>query len=100
MKIAKKRVRMQTPLVNPIIDLERPLEKVLQMSKYIATQYHNTHGNNDSRSYEINFPFYGGGSPEEQLVLKDKSLKALDGQSIRTGPLTYAFNEKLFTGDT
>ena len=30
MKIAKKKARMQSPLVNPIIDLERPLEKVLK----------------------------------------------------------------------
>ena len=30
MKIAKKKGRMQTPLVNPIIDLERPLEKILK----------------------------------------------------------------------
>ena len=29
-KIAKKKVRIKTPLVNPIIDLERPLEKVLK----------------------------------------------------------------------
>ena len=30
MKIAKKKVRITTPLVNPVIDLERPLEKVLK----------------------------------------------------------------------
>ena len=35
-KIAKKKVRMQSPLVNPIIDLERPLEKVLKKGEYIA----------------------------------------------------------------
>ena len=27
---------MQSPLVNPIIELERPLEKVLQKENYIA----------------------------------------------------------------
>ena len=30
MKIAKKNVRMQIPLVKPIINLEMPLEKVLK----------------------------------------------------------------------
>ena len=65
MKIAKKKVRMRTPLVNPIIDLGRPLEKVLKKGKYIAIKCHNTPGDNDSGSYEINFPYYGGGSPEE-----------------------------------
>ena len=42
---------------------------------------------------------YGGGSPEEWLVWKDKLLKALDGQSISTGPLRHTFTERLLTGD-
>ena len=40
MKIAKKKVRMQSPLVNPIIDLVRPLEKVVKKRKYIAIKCH------------------------------------------------------------
>ena len=55
---------------------------------------------NDSRSYEINLPLYGGGSPEEWLVWKDKLLKALDGQSISRDTLQYTFTEHLLTGDT
>ena len=55
---------MQTPLVNLIIDLERPLEKVLKKGEHIAIKHHNTPGNNDSGSYEINLSYYGGGSPE------------------------------------
>ena len=86
MKIAKKKLRMQTPLVNPIIDLERPLEKVLKKGAYIANKYHNTSADNDSGFYEINLPYYGGESPEEWLVWKDKLFKTLDGQSISTGP--------------
>ena len=62
MKIAIKKGRMQTPLVSPIIDLERP------KGEYIAIECHNTPGDNDSRYYEINLPYYGGGSPEEWLV--------------------------------
>ena len=42
MKIDKKKVRMQTPLVNPIIDLEKPLEKVLNKDKYIAMKCRDT----------------------------------------------------------
>ena len=68
MKIAKKKVRMQTPLVNPIIDLESPLEKVLKKGEYIAIKYHNTSGDVDSGSHDINLPYYGRGSPEEWLV--------------------------------
>ena len=59
---------MQTPLVNPIIDLERLLEKVLQKGEYIAIKCHNNRGDNDSGSHEINLPYYGGGSLEEWLV--------------------------------
>ena len=99
MKIAKKKVKITSSLVNPIIDLERPLEKVLKKGKYIAIKCHNTAGVTDSGSYEINLPCYGGGSPEEWLVWKDKLLKALDGQSISTGPLRYTFTERLLTGD-
>ena len=76
MKIAKKKVRMQTPLVNPIIDMERPLEKLLKKGELIEIKHHNTPGHNDSGSYEINLPYYRGGSPEEWLVWKDKLLKA------------------------
>ena len=99
MNIAKIKVRMQSPLVNPIINLERPLEKVLKKGQYIAIKCHNTLGDNDSGSYEINLPYYGGGSPKEWLVWKDKLLKALDGQSISTGPLHYTFTERLLTDD-
>ena len=99
MKITKKKVQMQSPLVNPIIDLERTLEKVLKKREYIAIKYHNTPGDNDSGFYEINLPYYGGGSPEEWLGWKDKLLKALDGQSISMGPLRYMFTECLLTGD-
>ena len=99
MNIAKKKVRKQSPLVNQIIDLERPLEKVLKKGEYIAIKCHNTPGDNDSGSYEIHIPYYGGGSPEEWLFWKDKLLKALDGQSIRTDPLRYTFTERLLTGD-
>ena len=72
MKIAKKKVRMQSSLVNPIIDLERPLEKVLKKGEYIAIKCHNTPVDNDSGFYESIHPYYGGGSPEEWLVWKDK----------------------------
>ena len=91
MKISKKKVRIQIPLVILIIDLERPLEKVLKKGEYIAIKYHNTPGDYDSGSYEINLPFYGGGTPEEWLVWTEKLLKALDGQSISMGPLRYTF---------
>ena len=99
MKIAKKKVRIQTPIVNLIIDLERPLEKVLKEGKYKVIKCHNTPGVNDSGSYEINLPCYGGGSLKEWLVWKDKLLKALDGQSISTIPKMYTFTERLFIGD-
>ena len=54
---------MTTPLVNPIIDLERPLENVLKKDECIAIKCHNTPGDNGSGSYEIDLPYYGGGSP-------------------------------------
>ena len=49
MKISKKEIKFQPPLVNPVIDLERPLE-------YLAIKCLNTPGDNDSESYEINLP--------------------------------------------
>ena len=85
--------------MNPIIDLERLLEKVLKKGDYISIKCHNTPGDNDSGSYEINLFYHWGGSPEEWPVSKDKLLKALDGQSIKTGPLWYTFTERLLSGD-
>ena len=60
MKMNKKKVRMQTPLVNLIIDLEGILKK----GEYIAIKYHNILGDNDSGSYGINLFYYVGRSPE------------------------------------
>ena len=99
MIVAKKKIRMQTPLVNLIIDLKTPLEKVLKKVKNIAIKCHNTPGDNDSGSYEINLPYCRGGSPEECLGWKAKLLKALDGPSISIGPLRYMFTECMLTGD-
>ena len=65
---------MQSPLVNPIINLERSNEKVLKIGGYIAIKCHDTPGDEDSESYEINLPNYGGGTPEEWLVWLDKLL--------------------------
>ena len=87
MTIAKKKERIQSPLVNPIINLKRLRDMVPKEGYYIAIKCHNTPGDNDSGSYEINLPYYGGGSPEEWLFWKDKLLKVVDGQSISTGPL-------------
>ena len=71
----------------------------MEKGEYIAINCHNTPGDNDSGFYRINRPYYGGGSPEEWLVWKDKLLKALDGQNVNTGPLWYTFTERLLTGD-
>ena len=56
MRISKKKVKMKTPLVNPIIDLERLLVKVLEKEEYIEIKCHNKPGVNDNRSYEISLP--------------------------------------------
>ena len=107
MKIDKNKVKLQTILVNPIIYLKRLPEKVAwkgrlkrcSKQKYIAIKCHNTPGDCDGRSYEINLPYFGGGSPEEWLVWKDKVLKTLDDQSISMAPQRYTFIERLLTGD-
>ena len=65
MKTTKTEVRLQTPLTNPIINLERRLEKVMKKREYIGIKYHNTPGDNHSGSYAIKLPYYGEGSPEE-----------------------------------
>ena len=54
---------------------------------------------NDSGSYDINLPYYRGGSFEEKLVRKDKLLKALVGQSIGTEPQKDTFTERFLTSD-
>ena len=90
---------MQSPLVNPIIDLESPVDMILKKGEYIAIKYHNTPSDNDSWLYEINLPYYGGGSREEWIVWKDKLFKALDGQGSGMGRLRYMFTERLLKGN-
>ena len=45
-KIAKKKVMSSTSLVNPIIGLERPLEKILRKGEYKVIKCHYTPGDN------------------------------------------------------
>ena len=93
MKIAKKKVWMQIPLANPMIDRERQLEKILKKGQNISICY-NTPDDNHSGSYKINLPYYGGWSPEEWLVNKNKVFMALNGQGIR-----YTLTERLLSGE-
>ena len=77
MKIAKNKVRFQTPFLNPIIVLEKLLKKSLKKRACITIKCHHTPGDNDSESYEINFYHCGGGSPEEWLVWKGQITQGL-----------------------
>ena len=71
---------------------------MLNNGLYDAIKCHNTPGDNDSGSYGINLLYYGGGSPEERLVWRDKHLKALGGQDINMEAQRYMFTEHLLEG--
>ena len=77
--------------------MERPLEKVLKKGDYIAIKCHNTPGDNDFGSYDID--------PSEEDHLKSglsgktNYSNNLNGQSISTRPLRYTFTKCLLTGD-
>ena len=78
MKVTKKKVSIQSPLVNPIIDLERLLEKELKTGLYIAFKCHNTPGYNNSRSYEITLA---------SLTMEEEHLKSgLSGKTKYSRP--------------
>ena len=100
MIFAKKKVRIQTPLFIPIIDLEIPFEKIVKKCECIVIRCHKTSGVAYSVSFDIRLPYYGGGSSEDLLVWKDKSLKALEGQGISIGPQRFIFTPCLKRGDT
>ena len=93
MRTSKKKSKMRTSLINLIIDLERLPENVLKNREFIAIKYHNTYSVNDSGLYEIILPYYGGGTPDEWLIWKDKLLKALEGQGISIGTKRHTFTE-------
>ena len=56
MNIAKKKMKIQSLLVNPIIDLESPLEKVLKQGEYIAIKCYDTPNDKDTESYRSTSP--------------------------------------------
>ena len=85
MKITKKKVRIQTLLVNLIIKLERPLEKIHKKGECIVIKRHNAPVDSDSGFYEINPSYYGGESPDKWLVWKGELYKTLNSQVIRMG---------------
>ena len=57
MKFCQEESQDPISLVNPIIDLERLLEKTQEKDEYIAIKCSNTPSDNDSGSYEINLPY-------------------------------------------
>ena len=71
-KIAKKNTKTRTLLVNSLIGKESSLEETLKKGEYIATKSQNMPDEMNSRSYEINLLYYGGGTAEKLLVWKDK----------------------------
>ena len=68
LKIVKKKVKFQSYLMNPIINLGQMLEEILSKHKCTSIKDHNIPGDNDSGSYENNLSYYGKELPEEQLV--------------------------------
>ena len=68
MKIAKRKLKKNTHLVNSIINLKRPIEKVLEKGNYIATKYHDAFGEMDSEIYEDHLSYYGGNICDECLI--------------------------------
>ena len=62
----------------------------------IAIKCHNTPGDNDSWTYEINLPYYVEGIPEEWLVWKDILLLALNGKGISRITQRYIFTDRLW----
>ena len=98
MKIAKKSMGNQSPLVSPKSTWKSQLRRFSKKGECIAIKYHNTTGDNNSGSYEINLPYYGAGSAKEWLVWKDRLLKGLDGKNISTWPLRYTFTKQLLIG--
>ena len=87
-------------MVNPIIPLERPEEKVLEPSKYIDHTCHNTTGNSTSGKYVIKIPRLDSSTPEECIILVDLVQKALVGQNVvTTGPPIYECMERVLKGD-
>ena len=56
MKIARMKLKNYTLLVNPIIDLDRPVEMTIKKGEEIAYKYHNVHGDLKSSIYATNLP--------------------------------------------
>ena len=63
MTIAKKKVEVQTFPINQSLTCKKTARK-----DDVVNKYHNTLGNNDDASFEINLAYYGGGSFEERFV--------------------------------
>ena len=72
--------------MNPIFDLEWPVEKILKTGEYKTIKCHNIHGDSGFGMYEINLPYFVEGSPEDWLFWKDKLFKVLESESISMGP--------------
>ena len=76
------------------------LEKVMKIEEYIMVKCNNNLCVSDNRSYDINLPYYGVGTPVELLVWKEELLKVLEGQGISMQFQRYTFTECQLTDDT
>ena len=96
----KKGTKVVSPMVRPIISLERPEAKEkIPPSEYIEHKCHNDPGDIKSGQYVVKIPRYGSGTPEDWLIFIDLCKKALVGQNVTTGPPMYAFMDRVLKGD-
>ena len=96
----KDRTTKHKPVqVQPPIPLERPEKKELSKMDYLVVKLRSVRDDSESKTYEVNVPYFSHGKTKEWLkTLKDIN-RALKGQNITDGPGKYRFARRILNGD-
>ena len=88
-----------TRYIVPIIGLERPEKPTLTKGEYVVLKCRTNPTEESSSTYDLPFPYYSTGTPEEWLRFERNLEKAFTGQNLTTGPQQYACLRRLLEGN-
>ena len=91
LSIPRKQQATRRAVDIPPIPLDRQVKKLLVRSQYITLKLRSNLTEDTSQTYDLILPYYNSTSPEEWLIFRTDLNKAIIGQNITQGMVTFLY---------
>ena len=98
-KLASNKPGLPCTMAPPPIPLNHPKQAELKKGQYVTVKLQTVPNNNNSQTYNLNFPIFRLGMPKLFLEFQWDLTKSIIRQNITTGPGKYAMAQRLLAGD-